>query len=105
GSVAVNGVGHADSGRYWLEVNVSAPPTDVPHNPLLIEYLAFSALYTNPCFARYSISASRDNFRSRIGVIISTPGIRVLKIMSKRTWSFPAPVEPCATHSAPIFLA
>src|SRR5690606_5670411 len=105
GVVEVAGVGHGDSGRHWFEVSVSAPPADVPQSPLWMEYLAYSALYGQPCLVRSSLSASREIFRSRIGVMISTPGIKVLKIISTRTWSFPAPVEPCATHSAPIFLA
>ncbi len=42
---------------------------------------------------------------SRVGVMISISGARIWNVRSKRTWSFPAPVEPWATASAPIFLA
>ena len=38
-------------------------------------------------------------------LIISTPGAMTRKVMSKRIWSLPAPVEPCAMASAPISLA
>src|SRR5690606_34911631 len=85
GSDEVTGVGQAVSGRYLFEVSVSAPPTDVPHNPLLIEYFAFSALISTPCLATSAISSSVDNLRPRIGVIISTPGLSVIKIISNRT--------------------
>ena len=39
----------------------------------------------------------------RIG--ISTPGHITRKVISKRIWSLPAPVEPCAMADAPISLA
>ena len=42
---------------------------------------------------------------SRVGVMISISGARIWNVRSKRTWSLPAPVEPCATASAPICLA
>ncbi len=42
---------------------------------------------------------------SRVGVMISISGASIWNVRSKRTWSFPAPVDPCATASAPIFLA
>jgi len=53
GSVWVTCVGHASSGRVSCEVRVSAPPTEVPQIPLLIEYLAFAAVYSTPCLFRY----------------------------------------------------
>src|SRR5690606_40389435 len=65
------------SGKYWFEVNVSFPPTEVPQRPLLIEYFAFSAFTSTPCLCKYSISASRDSFKSRIGVITSTFGTKI----------------------------
>ena len=39
---------------------------------------------------------------SRIGVTISSSGASTRSATSKRTWSLPAPVEPCATARAPI---
>lgn len=42
---------------------------------------------------------------SRVRVIISTPGAITRKVMSKRIWSLPAPVEPWAIASALICLA
>ena len=96
-------VGHALSGNMPFEFRVSFPPTLVPHNPLLMEYAAFSKFISTPLAFKYSISASLLNCKSRIGVKISTPGIMILKIISNRTWSLPAPVLPCATNLAPTF--
>ena len=40
-----------------------------------------------------------------VNVMISTLGASTRKVMSKRIWSLPAPVEPWAMASAPISLA
>ena len=50
--------------------------------------------------AEYSNDIDVLNFKSRMGVMISIPGIMMLKIISNLTWSFPAPVLPCATAVA-----
>src|SRR5665213_3797689 len=74
GRVDVTGVGHAFSGRYWLEVRVSFPPTDVPQSPLLILYCAFSKFMVTPFSFRKLISRSRLSLRSRMGVRICVLG-------------------------------
>ncbi len=48
----------------------------------------------------YSISSSRDHFQSRTGAKTSKCGFNALIDTSKRTWSFPFPVHPCATATA-----
>ena len=42
---------------------------------------------------------------SRVSVMISISGAMTMNVISNRTWSFPAPVEPWAMASAPISLA
>ena len=104
-SVFSNCDGKQASGKARFDVNVSFPPTDVPQSPLLIEYNALSKFISTLFAFRKSISASLDNFKSLIGVMISIVGHITEKITSKRTWSFPAPVLPCAMASAFISLA
>ena len=53
------------------------------------------------CCAAYSSSWVRVHFHSRTGAMIFRSGARVWKVTSKRTWSFPLPVHPCATATAP----
>jgi hypothetical protein len=45
---------------------------------------------------------SRVRPSSRMGVSIPSSGASTRRAMSKRTWSFPAPVDPWATARAPI---
>ena len=54
-----------------------------------------------PLSSAYSISSSRVQIRSRSGAITCRPGSVALNESSKRSWSFPLPVQPCTTASAP----
>jgi len=65
----------------------------------------FEAGTSMPCFAAYSIAASRVMFRSRCGARILRSGAMPLTARSKRTWSLPLPVAPCATAVAPCLRA
>ena len=58
-----------------------------------------------PCFCAYSMAASRVMFRSRCGAMIFSSGASPFTARSKRTWSLPLPVAPCATASAPCLRA
>ncbi len=58
-----------------------------------------------PCFAAYSIAASRVMFRSRCGARIFSSGAIPFTARSKRTWSLPFPVAPWATAEAPCLRA
>jgi len=54
-----------------------------------------------PCRAANSSSCVRVHFHSRTGAMTRSSGASVWKVTSKRTWSFPLPVQPCATATAP----
>ncbi len=87
------------------EVSVSRPPIVTPQSPRLVEYAA-------PCGGTGSLRCSRKascsgrlKARSRTGARISSPGASVLSATSKRTWSLPAAVQPCATVPVPSLAA
>ena len=54
-----------------------------------------------PLASAYSISSSRVQIRSRSGAITRRSGLCALNESSKRSWSFPLPVQPWTTASAP----
>ena len=71
-----------------------------------MEYVLFSVAMGMPCFLAYSISAERESrSHSRHGAISVMFGASALTVSSKRTWSLPLPVAPCAMASAPSCLA
>ena len=84
----------------------------LPHRFWSIEYGLAKLIGTGISFScAYSISSSRDHFHSRTGARTSKSGFNALMETSKRTWSLPFPVQPCATATAfsssatsPIFL-
>ena len=47
-----------------------------------------------PFALAYPISSSRDHFHSRTGAITFNSGSSAAIATSKRTWSFPLPVQP-----------
>ena len=53
------------------------------------------------CVAAYSIESSRVKPHTRTGASTSRSGASARRRHSKRTWSLPLPVQPCATASAP----
>ena len=53
----------------------------------------------------YSMAFSRVRARSRTGAMHFRSGPRVWMETSKRTWSLPLPVQPCATVEAPNWRA
>ena len=66
---------------------------------LKIDFLVAST--SMPCLAAYSSSWVRVHFHSRTGAMIFSSGASVWNVTSNRTWSFPLPVQPCATATAP----
>ena len=58
-----------------------------------------------PFSLAYSISSSLDQCKSLIGSSIFISGTNAWIPTSKRTWSFPLPVHPCAIAVAPCSLA
>ena len=53
----------------------------------------------------YSISSSRPICQPRTGAMIFSSGSSAMTVDSIRTWSFPLPVQPCATVSQPLLRA
>src|SRR4051812_5580857 len=51
--------------------------------------------------AAYSMESRREKPHMRTGANTSRSGASVRSATSNRTWSFPLPVQPCATASAP----
>ncbi len=51
--------------------------------------------------AAYSIESWRVKPQTRTGASTSRSGASARTLTSKRTWSLPFPVQPCATASAP----
>ena len=69
-------------------------------------YVLFSSATGMPCFFAYSISSVRaPSSHSRHGAMIVRFGASALIVSSKRTWSLPLPVAPCAMASAPSAFA
>ncbi len=61
----------------------------------------FVASTSMPWSAAYCNSCVRVHFHSRTGAMIFRSGASVWNVTSNRTWSFPLPVHPCATATAP----
>ena len=61
---------------------------------------------STPCSRAQAISCGRD-FRShsRTGAMMASSGSSATMDASKRTWSLPLPVQPCATYFAPYSCA
>ena len=55
----------------------------------------------SPRASRYAMESARCTFSLRMGARISSSGASTRSATSKRTWSLPAPVEPCPTAVAP----
>src|ERR1700694_1636114 len=67
-----------------------------------MEYgLALVTVIGMPHRSAYSIDCSRVRPQPRTGAMVSRSGARARVDNSKRTWSFPLPVQPWATASAP----
>ena len=59
-----------------------------------------------PLFSAHSISESRVvRSQTRTGAMISSSGSSARMQVSKRTWSLPLPVQPCAMYLAPYWCA
>ena len=52
-----------------------------------------------------AVAAVNILFGLRQGAITLSLGLRAIMVSSKRTWSLPLPVQPCAMASAPSFSA
>ena len=66
-----------------------------------MEYgLSARTLIGMSCAAAYSIDISRVRPHTRTGASTSSSGASARVDTSKRTWSLPLPVHPCATASA-----
>ncbi|CPU65939.1 Uncharacterised protein [Mycobacteroides abscessus] len=77
-----------------------------PHTFWSIENgLCFVVAMGSACFSAYSMAFSRVSARSRTGAIVLSSGARDVVATSKRTWSLPLPVQPCATVVAPNWRA
>ncbi len=55
--------------------------------------------------AAHAMAASRDRPHSRIGASTTSVGAIAMAVTSKRTWSLPLPVQPCAIAVAPVSAA
>jgi hypothetical protein len=89
------------SGMLPFEVSVSMPPIVTPQRPRLIEYAAPCGGIGSFRACRYSSSSWRLNALSRTGANTSRSGASVRSATSKRTWSLPAAVQPCAIMFVP----
>src|SRR6185312_2008237 len=89
------------SGMPPVEVRVSLPPMVTPHRPRLMEYAAPNGGTGRSRFCRYSSSSWRLKALSRTGARTSRSGASVRSATSKRTWSLPAAVQPCAIMFVP----
>jgi len=78
-----------------------------PHRLSSMEYGDFFVVGTSmPCAWAHSISSERVcRSHSRTGAIISMSGSSMRMLASKRTWSLPLPVQPCAMYFAPNLCA
>jgi hypothetical protein len=95
----------ACSGMLSCEVSVSLPPIVTPHRPRFTEYAAPYGGIGSFRSSRNASCSGRLKARSRTGARISMPGASVRIATSKRTWSLPAAVQPCAIVDEPSFLA
>ena len=95
----------AVSGMLPSEVSVSLPPMVTPHRPRLMEYAAPNGGTGRLRACRYSSSSWRLKALSRTGAITSSSGASVRSATSKRTWSLPAAVQPCAMELVPSLRA
>ena len=66
----------------------------------MLKMLFLVASTSMPWSAAYCSSWVRVHFHSRTGAMILRSGPRVWNVTSNRTWSFPLPVQPCATATA-----
>ena len=88
-----------------VEVRVSLPPMVTPHKPRLMEYAAPYGGIGSLRSSRYFSCSGRLNARSRTGARMVSSGASVRSATSKRTWSLPAAVQPCATTFVPSLRA